>query len=181
MLSKGHHFPNVTLAVILDADLGINFPDYKALERTFQLITQASGRAGRGDKKGRVIIQTRDTQNPFWQHILKGNYLTFYAQEISRRKKRSYPPLPNSPLSAVRFRKKRRKPDKFGKISAKKSNKKLRRRAYGRQAPFPHRSLFCKAGSAFNASYGRKTGMPSERSTPPACPNKTFCKITICA
>lgn len=65
MLSKGHHFPNVTLAVILDADLGINFPDYKALERTFQLITQASGRAGRGDKKGRVIIQTRDTQNPF--------------------------------------------------------------------------------------------------------------------
>ncbi len=103
MLSKGHHFPNVTLAVILDADLGINFPDYKALERTFQLITQASGRAGRGDKKGRVIIQTRDTQNPFWQHILKGNYLTFYAQEISRRKKRSYPPFAKLALIRCSF------------------------------------------------------------------------------
>lgn len=93
MLSKGHHFPNVTLAVILDADLGINFPDYRALERTFQLITQAAGRAGRGEKKGKVIIQTRDINNPFWQHILNGNYLTFYAQEIAQRKKRGYPPF----------------------------------------------------------------------------------------
>lgn len=93
MLSKGHHFPNVTLAVILDADLGINFPDYRALERTFQLITQAAGRAGRGEKKGKVIIQTRDINNPFWQHILKGNYLTFYEQEIAQRKKRGYPPF----------------------------------------------------------------------------------------
>lgn len=93
MLSKGHHFPNVTLAIILDADLGINFPDYRALERTFQLITQASGRAGRGEKKGKVIIQTRDIHNPFWQHILKGNYLTFYEQEIAQRQKRGYPPF----------------------------------------------------------------------------------------
>lgn len=93
MLSKGHHFPNVTLAVILDADLGINFPDYRALERTFQLITQAAGRAGRGEKKGKVIIQTRDINNPFWQHILKGNYLTFYEQEIAQRQKRKYPPF----------------------------------------------------------------------------------------
>lgn len=93
MLSKGHHFPNVTLVIIADADLGINFPDYRALERTYQLITQASGRAGRGSKKGKVIIQTRDMQNPFWNHILKGNYQSFYAQEIEQRRKRSYPPF----------------------------------------------------------------------------------------
>ena len=93
MLSKGHHFPNVTLVIIADADLGINFPDYRAHERTFQLITQAAGRAGRGEKKGKVIIQTRDKNNSFWKHILKGNYLTFYEEEILLRKKRSYPPF----------------------------------------------------------------------------------------
>lgn len=103
MLSKGHHFPNVTLAVILDADLGINFPDYRALERTFQLITQASGRAGRGEKKGKVIIQTRDINNPFWQHILKGSYLTFYEQEIAQRKKRGYPPFTKLALIRCSF------------------------------------------------------------------------------
>lgn len=109
MLSKGHHFPDVTLAVIADADLGINFPDYRALERTFQLITQASGRAGRGEKKGRVIIQTRDRQNPFWQHILKGNYLTFYRQEIEQRKKRSYPPFAKLALVRCSFPKEKAK------------------------------------------------------------------------
>lgn len=103
MLSKGHHFPNVTLAIILDADLGINFPDYRALERTFQLITQAAGRAGRGEKKGKVIIQTRDMENPFWQHILKGNYLTFYAQEIAQRQKRNYPPFTKLALIRCSF------------------------------------------------------------------------------
>ncbi len=103
MLSKGHHFPNVTLAVILDADLGINFPDYRALERTFQLITQAAGRAGRGEKKGKVIIQTRDMENPFWQHILKGNYLTFYTQEIAQRQKRNYPPFTKLALIRCSF------------------------------------------------------------------------------
>lgn len=103
MLSKGHHFPNVTLAVIADADLGINFPDYRALERTFQLITQASGRAGRGEKKGKVIIQTRDPKNPFWQHILNGNYLTFYKQEIAQRKKRNYPPFVKLALIRASF------------------------------------------------------------------------------
>ncbi len=103
MLSKGHHFPNVTLAIILDADLGINFPDYRALERTFQLITQAAGRAGRGEKKGKVIIQTRDMENPFWQHILKGNYLTFYTQEIAQRQKRNYPPFTKLALIRCSF------------------------------------------------------------------------------
>ncbi len=93
MLSKGHHFPNVTLVIIADADLGINFPDYKAHERTFQLITQAAGRAGRGEKKGKVIIQTRDKDNSFWKHILSGNYLTFYEEEILARQKRLYPPF----------------------------------------------------------------------------------------
>lgn len=103
MLSKGHHFPNVTLAVIADADLGINFPDYRAQERTFQLITQAAGRAGRGGKKGKVIIQTRDTQNPFWQYILNGDYPAFYRQETALRQKRGYPPFVKLALIRASF------------------------------------------------------------------------------
>lgn len=103
MLSKGHHFPNVTLAVIADADLGINFPDYRAQERTFQLITQAAGRAGRGGKKGQVIIQTRDTRNPFWQFILNGDYPAFYRQETALRQKRNYPPFVKLALIRASF------------------------------------------------------------------------------
>lgn len=93
MLSKGHHFPNVTLALIADADLGLNFPDYRAAERTFQLLTQASGRAGRGEKKGSVIIQTRDTDHYCWEFVKQGNFDAFYAHEIALREKLSYPPF----------------------------------------------------------------------------------------
>lgn len=93
MLSKGHHFPNVTLALIADADLGLNFPDYRAAERTFQLLTQASGRAGRGEKKGTVLIQTRDTSHYCWDFVKQGNYDDFYAHELALRKKHSYPPF----------------------------------------------------------------------------------------
>ena len=93
MLSKGHHFPNVTLALIADADLGLNFPDYRAAERTFQLLTQASGRAGRGEKKGKVLIQTRDTKHYCWDFIKQGNYDAFYAHELALREKFSYPPF----------------------------------------------------------------------------------------
>lgn len=93
MLSKGHHFPNVTLALVVDADLGLNLPDYRAAERTFQLLTQSAGRAGRGDKAGRVLIQTRNPAHYCWQYVLDGNFEAFYADEIARREKRHYPPF----------------------------------------------------------------------------------------
>ncbi|MEZ0576053.1 primosomal protein N' [Halodesulfovibrio aestuarii] len=93
MLSKGHHFPNVTLAVVADGDLGLNLPDYRAAERTFQLLVQASGRAGRGEKAGRVLIQTRDPGHYCWQFVGSADYDGFYAEEIERRRKRKYPPF----------------------------------------------------------------------------------------
>lgn len=93
MLSKGHHFPDVTLVVAADADLGLNLPDYRAAERTFQLLVQASGRAGRGGKKGEVLIQTRDPGHYCWEYIKTGDYAGFYEQEIARREKRRYPPF----------------------------------------------------------------------------------------
>lgn len=93
MLSKGHHFPHVTLAVIADGDLGLNIPDYRAAERTFQLLLQSAGRAGRGSKPGRVLIQTRDTRHYCWNFIQNADYEGFYAHEIALREKRRYPPF----------------------------------------------------------------------------------------
>ena len=105
MLSKGHHFPDVTLVVAADADLGLNLPDYRAAERTFQLLVQASGRSGRGEKPGEVIIQTRDPNHYCWEFVKSGDYAGFYAQEIARRERRKYPPFVRLALLRMSFAK----------------------------------------------------------------------------
>jgi primosomal protein N' len=93
MLSKGHHFPNVTLVAAVDADLGLNLPDYRATEKTFQLLVQLAGRAGRGERPGRVLIQTSYPDHPCWKHICASDYQGFFVQELERRKKFAYPPF----------------------------------------------------------------------------------------
>ncbi len=93
MLSKGHHFPKVTLAIVADADLGLNLPDYQAAERTFQLIMQSAGRAGRGDEPGQVIVQTRDPGHFCWQFISNSDYQGFFERELALRRQRRYPPF----------------------------------------------------------------------------------------
>ncbi|MCC8193043.1 MAG: primosomal protein N' [Deltaproteobacteria bacterium] len=103
MLSKGHHFPDVTLVIAADADLGLNLPDYRAAERTFQLLVQASGRSGRGEKAGEVIIQTRDPGHYCWEFVKTGDYAGFYAQEILRRERRKYPPFVRLALLRMSF------------------------------------------------------------------------------
>jgi primosomal protein N' (replication factor Y) len=103
MLSKGHHFPRVTLALVADGDLGLNLPDYRAAERTFQLLVQSAGRAGREERGGRVIIQTRDTSHYCWDFIRRGDYEGFYAEEIARREQRGYPPFVRLALIRVAF------------------------------------------------------------------------------
>ncbi len=101
MVSKGHHFPDVTLAVVADGDLGLGLPDYRAAERTFQLLVQSAGRAGRGEKPGRVLIQTRDTRHYCWQYIQRSDYEGFYAAELERRRRFGYPPF--SRVTLIRF------------------------------------------------------------------------------
>ncbi|MGE4293731.1 MAG: primosomal protein N' [Desulfovibrio sp.] len=93
MLSKGHHFPNVTLVVVADGDLGLNLPDYRSAERTYQLLLQVAGRAGRGGQPGTVLVQTRNPRHPFWDHVLRADYETFYEREIAQREKFRYPPF----------------------------------------------------------------------------------------
>lgn len=93
MIVKGHDFPNVTLVGILAADLSLNRNDYRAGERTFQLLTQAAGRAGRGDKKGEVVIQTYQPEHYSIVHAAKQDYAAFYEEEITYRDLMSYPPV----------------------------------------------------------------------------------------
>ncbi len=103
MLSKGHHFPHVSLAIIADADLTLNFPDYRAAERTFQLLVQSAGRAGRAVNHGKVLIQTRDTNHYCWQYVQKHDYNSFYEHELQLRKKRNYPPFTKLALVRLNF------------------------------------------------------------------------------
>ena len=103
MLSKGHHFPQVTQVIVADGDLGLNLPDYRAAERTFQLLVQVAGRAGRGEKAGRVLIQTRDMANPCWGYIRANDYAGFYATELEMRRRRKYPPFVKLALIRVSF------------------------------------------------------------------------------
>jgi primosomal protein N' (replication factor Y) len=92
MVSKGHDFPNVSLVGIISADTSIHFPDFRAGERTFQLLTQAAGRAGRRDRQGEVIIQTFEPDHPILQMAAQQDYHAFYNREIEQRKVLNYPP-----------------------------------------------------------------------------------------
>lgn len=93
MIVKGHDFPNVTLVGILAADLSLHISDYRGPERTFQLLTQAAGRAGRGQERGRVVIQTYSPDHYSILLAARQDYEAFYEQEISYRRLMKYPPV----------------------------------------------------------------------------------------
>ena len=95
MIAKGHDFANVTLVGILSADAGLNLEDFRASEKTFQLITQAAGRSGRGHKKGRVVIQAQNIDDYTIIAASKQDYRYFYTREINIRKQLVFPPFTN--------------------------------------------------------------------------------------
>ena len=92
MVAKGHDIPDVTLVGILAADSALNLPDFRASERGFSLLIQAAGRAGRGDKPGRVVLQTYDPENEVINFAKKQDYETFAKRELAQRKVLLYPP-----------------------------------------------------------------------------------------
>lgn len=93
MIAKGHDLPNVTLVGVVDCDVGLHMPDFRAGERTFQLLTQAAGRAGRGHIHGRVILQTRVPAHPSLTKTLSKDYIGFAKYELAQRQKLNYPPF----------------------------------------------------------------------------------------
>ncbi len=92
MIAKGHDFPSVTLVGIVDADMSLHFSDYRANERTFQLITQVAGRSGRADEKGKVVLQTFCPDNAVIRYAKNYDYLGFFESERRMRKATNYPP-----------------------------------------------------------------------------------------
>ncbi|HVQ35467.1 MAG TPA: primosomal protein N' [Candidatus Bathyarchaeia archaeon] len=93
MIAKGHDFPNVTLVGVLSADQTLGLPDFRAGERAFQLLTQVAGRAGRGDRPGRVLAQAFDPDHPVLAEAAAQDYEAFFAREILYRRALRYPPL----------------------------------------------------------------------------------------
>ena len=93
MIAKGHDLPNVTLVGIVDSDIGVHMPDFRASEKVFQLLTQVSGRAGRADKPGKIILQTRSPGLPCIVYTINQDYLKFAASELQFRKTMNYPPF----------------------------------------------------------------------------------------
>jgi len=93
MIAKGHDIPNVTLVGIVSADIGLGMPDFRAAERTFQLLTQAAGRAGRGDLAGQVLIQTVNPEHYAVRFAAAQDYQLFYEKEIQFRRLMRYPPF----------------------------------------------------------------------------------------
>jgi primosomal protein N' (replication factor Y) len=93
ILAKGHDFPNVTLVGVVSVDAGLALPDFRAAERTFQLLTQVAGRAGRGDLAGKVLIQTYHPYHYALRHASGQDYAGFYEEEIRHRQNHSYPPF----------------------------------------------------------------------------------------
>ena len=104
MIAKGLHFPNVTLVGVIFADLTLHMPDFRAAERTFQLLTQVAGRAGRGDVAGEVIIQTYTPHHPAIQAARRLDYDMFYDQEIEFRREFQYPPFMRLACVTIRSR-----------------------------------------------------------------------------
>jgi primosomal protein N' (replication factor Y) len=93
MIAKGHDFPAVTLVGVLNADTALNLPDFRSAERVFSLLSQVSGRAGRGDRPGRVLIQTYATDNYALDYVARHDYQGFAALELSQRQVLAYPPF----------------------------------------------------------------------------------------
>jgi primosomal protein N' (replication factor Y) len=93
MVAKGLDFPKVTLVGVISADTSLRMPDFRAPERTYQLLSQVAGRAGRGDDPGRVIIQSFDPENYSIECAVSHDYTSFYEQEIAAREELSYPPF----------------------------------------------------------------------------------------
>jgi len=104
MIAKGLDFPNVTLVGVINADIGLHLPDFRAAERTFQLLSQVAGRAGRGPRGGRVLVQTYSVEHPAISLAAVHDYERFVDIEMGHRRAHSYPPYQRLARVIIRSR-----------------------------------------------------------------------------
>lgn len=116
MVAKGHHYPSVTLIGVVGADRGLQFPDFRASEKTFRLLFQAAGRTGRGELGGRVIVQTRAPDHPIYRHLVAHDFEGFAAEELEVRGALGYPPAGSVALFTVAARSRERAAEAAGRV-----------------------------------------------------------------
>jgi len=104
MIAKGLDFPNVTLVGVVNADVGLHIPDFRSAERTFQLLSQVAGRAGRGPQGGRVLVQTFTPEHPAIALAATHDYAGFVTAELTHRRQHNYPPYQRLARIIVRSR-----------------------------------------------------------------------------
>jgi len=121
MIAKGLHFPNVTLVGIINADLALHLPDFRAGERTFQLLTQVAGRAGRGETPGEVFVQSYTPFSPSIQFARHHDFAGYVEQELEFRERCDFPPFKHTVLITIHSAHQER-----GKFSAETLRRKLR-------------------------------------------------------
>lgn len=119
MASKGHHFPRVALTAVLQADAYLGFPDFRAVERTYTLLVQLAGRAGRGDRPGRVVVQTFHPEHYAIQAALRNDDAGFAAEEMRFRRLFNYPPYARMVQILARSRRRERAESTLGELAAK--------------------------------------------------------------
>jgi primosomal protein N' (replication factor Y) (superfamily II helicase) len=118
MVAKGHDFPEVTLSAIVDADATLRFPDFRAGERTFAMVTQLAGRSGRGEAGGETIVQTLAPRAPSIAHAARHDAVGFLAEEVKRRRLLRYPPFSSLVRIVLKAEDERRLDDAAGRLAA---------------------------------------------------------------
>jgi primosomal protein N' (replication factor Y) (superfamily II helicase) len=134
MVTKGLDFDNVGIVGVLNADSLLHYPDFRSYERSFQLLTQVAGRAGRKEKQGKVIIQTYSPDHPVIQRVIENDYLGMYDQEIEEREKYGYPPFYRLIQLTIKHRERDRSAEAAEELG-KSLKKKLQGRVLGPETP----------------------------------------------
>ena len=162
MVAKGHDFPDVVLGVVLDADATLRFPDFRAEERTFALVAQLAGRSGRGERGGRVLVQTLAPEAAAIAHAARHDAAGFLAGELERRRELGYPPF--SHLIRVELAEPRRRARSSGAAAAcaRRSTRRCRRAPW-RSA---RRRAFASAAASAASSWSRRPS--ARRRSPPS-------------
>ena len=166
MIAKGLDFPNVTLVGVINADTALHLPDFRAAERTFQLVTQVAGRTGRGRKGGRVLVQTFSPDHPAIQAAVRHDYAAFAGGELPIREQFDYPPFASMIRLVVRG------PSdvttrEFAEAVAEQLARRWRRPSSrgACSAPRQRRSPSCAATTAIKSSSKPPTAPPCARSS----------------
>ena len=180
MIAKGHDFPRVTLVGVVSADVGLGIADFRASERTFQLLTQVAGRAGRGEQPGEAIVQTLYPDHYSIQLACRQDYPAFYERELQFRQAMRYPPLVSLVNAVVRSRTFAGAMDDAADVVQKAASRRTPAARCACSGPRRRRSASCAASTARScSSRARTAGRCAKRCRPRSPRGRSLQRRTI--